>query len=1526
MFQLNVFVETGTFMGDTVAAAVPVFGEIHTIELSPELAQKAFGRFEGVGKVRVHHGDSADRLLEILQQASGAPLIWLDGHYSEGVTARGRGNTPVIEELKSIDRSGIANAVILIDDLRLFDLRAPLAGDPASLGGYPSVQELYRLVGTMKQNYQLFVYGDVALILPASTGVQVSPLVMALTISRMFDGSNLPIEEVLAAEGVIAATRGSERDALRQLTQSRSVRTTEGYGLGLHYRLWEGLADLGEDAAAAEQEFAAVIKLGFAHWRARWYLAQACAALGKTTEMRGLLAEVLASNPGFAPASVMLGNEQPATAAGGSDLDKLAAAGLWREGQPLRLHLGCGEQRFEGYINIDYPSEQHNVMQVRPDYQANITQLDFPPQSVDEIRLHHVFEHFNRVSALAMLIKWQQWLKVGGKLHIETPDLMGSAEVLVSKAPWSMKMGAVRHLAGDQAASWAYHVDHWFPERYEHTLKQLGFGRVETQTTHWPHPPHLCNVHAIGIKTEVHNLDQLLAAADGLLWESTLAPVEKPTYDVWTRQLRAALKNNTHGGPENIHVADVKIEPAMPAAAPVAAPARVASPAEARRSPPPAAPAAAVLPLDEIHDFNQRSRDRWVRAKAATVPAGSRVLDMGAGTCLYSPLFAHCNYKTHDFMQYEGAEKHGGTRAYGRIDYVSEILAIPVPDHSFDVILCTEVLEHVPEPIKVLQEISRILRPGGRAFITAPLGSGLHQLPFHFYGGYTPEWYRRFSKEAGLEATEITPNGGFFKHLAQECARAADHVAKNRQLHGPDANELHKLLVENLPRLFFAMDDKCFDERFTVGYFVEAVKSPINGGAKEILGNQTVACAGETARPVVVKLMGGMGNQMFQYAAGLALARRTGARLTLDLGFLLDRTPRPDFVFRNYDLDLFDLAADCEVSKDARAVAQGLPLFKEKHFNYDPGFESLTGSHQLDGYWQSPRYFEPIADEIRRTFTTFRTRLTPAQQAMAERIRAGHAVCVNVRRGDFVSTPQGRTCHGVCEADYFRHAAQVILRRVPDAHFFVFSDDVKWCRKANLLAGAPCTFVGHDYAGDRFGAYLQLMMSCRHFIVPNSTFGWWAAFLGTAPDKIVIAPEPWFNSTELDTSDLLPKDWIRLCRNPGPVAANQTAAPLVSVIVPCYKQAHYLAEAIGSVVAQTFSDWELIVVNDGSPDDTTRVTREIMACHPDRRIRLLEKVNGGLAEARNAGIREARGKYILPLDADDRIHPALLAKTVQVLDAHPEIGIAYTDMARFGAVCDVFTWREYDFAQLPFRNQLNCCSLFRREAWTAAGGYNPNMKLGYEDWDFWVGCGEKGFFGQRIPEPLFLYRIKDASMYTKAVEHHRELHAQIVMNHPGLYNEAVRREAAGILAAVAARNADPAQGAANQRAETMKAPTGFAGGTDPIGELRAQARELVAQEKWAEAAEICADAVYVSRDDLEILHIFAHALANLDALEDALTIAGRLVALKPDETEYTGLVSALEGAIARSAVPDGGEGGTEAGLLQLSVGATRLGG
>jgi hypothetical protein len=247
-----------------------------------------------------------------------------------------------------------------------------------------------------------------------------------------------------------------------------------------------------------------------------------------------------------------------------NDLQQLRNLELWKEGMALRLHLGCGERRFDGYVNIDYPPDRHSVMRVAADYFADIRHLAFPDQSVDEIRIHHAFEHFNRVDALALLVRWHGWLKLGGQLYIETPDLIGSARVLLSDVSWNIKTGTVRHLAGDQADAWGYHVDHWFPERFEHTLKRMGFGEVRTETTSWPHPPYLCNVHAIGLKTENIATEQLLAAADELLWESAVAPAEAPTHAVWTQQLRKALQASGSETDEQLPcAAEVSVTPAV---------------------------------------------------------------------------------------------------------------------------------------------------------------------------------------------------------------------------------------------------------------------------------------------------------------------------------------------------------------------------------------------------------------------------------------------------------------------------------------------------------------------------------------------------------------------------------------------------------------------------------------------------------------------------------------------------------------------------------------------------------------------------------------------------------------------------------------------------------------------------------------------------------------------------------------------------------------------------------------------------
>jgi glycosyltransferase involved in cell wall biosynthesis/SAM-dependent methyltransferase/Tfp pilus assembly protein PilF len=229
---------------------------------------------------------------------------------------------------------------------------------------------------------------------------------------------------------------------------------------------------------------------------------------------------------------------------------------------------------------------------------------------------------------------------------------------------------------------------------------------------------------------------------------------------------------------------------------------------------------------------------------------------------------------------------------------------------------------------------------------------------------------------------------------------------------------------------------------------------------------------------------------------------------------------------------------------------------------------------------------------------------------------------------------------------------------------------------------------------------------------------------------------------------------------------------LVSIIIPCYQQAEFLPEAIESVLGQTYTNWECLIINDGSPDNTSEVANEIIRKYTDRKIRLIETKNGGLPKARNTGMSSAQGEYLLPLDADDRIEPSFLEKAVAVLCSHPKVGFVYSDIQHFGIRNDLWRLPEFNAETMVHKDNVACvCSLMRKAMWEEVRGYNESMKDGYEDWDFWVGCIEKGWSGYHIAEPLFCYRKRAESMLGSSNSKRPYLMARIVLNHPKLYDE-----------------------------------------------------------------------------------------------------------------------------------------------------------
>ena len=239
---------------------------------------------------------------------------------------------------------------------------------------------------------------------------------------------------------------------------------------------------------------------------------------------------------------------------------------------------------------------------------------------------------------------------------------------------------------------------------------------------------------------------------------------------------------------------------------------------------------------------------------------------------------------------------------------------------------------------------------------------------------------------------------------------------------------------------------------------------------------------------------------------------------------------------------------------------------------------------------------------------------------------------------------------------------------------------------------------------------------------------------------------------------------------------NHSSIPAVSVVIPCHNYGTFLPQALQSVLAQTFGDWELVIIDDGSTDDSADVARSLIARHPERRIRLLEQANAGVSAARNTGIAAARGRYILPLDADDVIAPTMLEKTTAILDSDPAIAIASTDVFAFtddNLPPQVLPMPAYSKELLLQRLIMFYCSLYRREAWEAVGGYNEDMRAG-EDWDFWIGCAEKGFDAHHIHEPLFGARNKDTGLHVEAAENDLAIRARIVANHPGLFKPVTR--------------------------------------------------------------------------------------------------------------------------------------------------------
>ncbi len=291
---------------------------------------------------------------------------------------------------------------------------------------------------------------------------------------------------------------------------------------------------------------------------------------------------------------------------------------------------------------------------------------------------------------------------------------------------------------------------------------------------------------------------------------------------------------------------------------------------------------------------------------------------------------------------------------------------------------------------------------------------------------------------------------------------------------------------------------------------------------------------------IIVKLKGGLGNQLFQYAIGRNLAEIHKTTVKIDVSY-----------FANYKLHAYSLSPfniqeniasteECRVKPDDKSKlfewfnnilcintvkkTHILKYILEKNFYYDSEILKLHDGIYLDGYWQSEKYFIDIARIIHKEFSV-KNPQTGKNKEIADKILSCHSVSIHIRRGSYVLPPYN-SFHGTCSIEYYHRCINHLVQKVKNPHFFIFSDDPEWVSE-NLHINHPVTYINHNgVAGDYED--LRLMTQCNHHIIANSTFSWWGAWLSKNNNKIILTPNPWFRNSQLDTRDLIPSGWIKV--------------------------------------------------------------------------------------------------------------------------------------------------------------------------------------------------------------------------------------------------------------------------------------------------------------------------------------------------------------------------------------------------------------
>ncbi|MBU6231448.1 MAG: alpha-1,2-fucosyltransferase [Patescibacteria group bacterium] len=290
----------------------------------------------------------------------------------------------------------------------------------------------------------------------------------------------------------------------------------------------------------------------------------------------------------------------------------------------------------------------------------------------------------------------------------------------------------------------------------------------------------------------------------------------------------------------------------------------------------------------------------------------------------------------------------------------------------------------------------------------------------------------------------------------------------------------------------------------------------------------------------IIRIEGGLGNQMFQYAFARSLARSSGDEVALDLAGLVT----PNDTKREYRLkEVFSIEARLASAEESAAFQRGrahprvsafkhafesqVPIYiSERQGTFDPSVFMVRGNAYFRGYWQSERYFASVQDEVRKAFSNFP--LLSSAASDLQRMIDESSISLHVRRGDYVTHRGAAEVIGAKSADYYKAALQKAADALGHPRIFAFSDDIAWV-KSSLDLPADTVYVSE--LGLKDWEEMRLMSLCRRHVISNSSFSWWGAWLDPRPDKMVIAPIPWFRDRRLENKDMCPHSWIRIPTN-----------------------------------------------------------------------------------------------------------------------------------------------------------------------------------------------------------------------------------------------------------------------------------------------------------------------------------------------------------------------------------------------------------